>query len=214
MSGGWSDLQVEQAQYEANLAQRRYDAVDSDYRIVARELERRWKHRLVELEHVRDRARAAAREHRALTQDQEELHEGRRLAKDLERLWNAPTTADVDRKTLLRTVLDEVQVRVEDETVELRAVWKGGACTDLTLERHPYRPVHATPEDTVDLIRKLAIDLDDAQIARVLNKQGRRGVMGRPYTKEGVRALRRNKRHRTVPETASSRSTRGTVHRR
>lgn len=188
MERRWS-LRVEQAQYEVSLARRRYEAVDPDNRIVARELERRWNERLVELEEVQARARVAEREHCALTE--EEIREGRRLAMDLERLWDAPTTAVVDRKALLRTIIDEVQVRTSNETVELLVVWKGGACTELTLERHPYRPVHATPEDTVELIRRLALELDDTQIARVLNKQGRRGQMGRPYTKEAVRSLRR-----------------------
>ena len=36
------ELQLEQARYEARLAQRKYDAVDPDNRLVAAELERRW----------------------------------------------------------------------------------------------------------------------------------------------------------------------------
>ncbi|MCP5064948.1 MAG: recombinase family protein [bacterium] len=188
MAKRWK-LRVEHAQYEASLAQRRYDAVDPDNRVVARDLERRWNERLVELEEVQARALASKHEHQALTQ--EELGEARRLAKDLERVWDAPTTAVVDRKALLRTVIEEVQVRTEKESVKIRVVWKGGACTDSKLERHPRRPVHATPEDTVELIRKLALELDDAQIARVLNKQGRRSPMGNPYGREAVRCLRR-----------------------
>lgn len=182
-------LRVEQAEYEASLAQRRYDAVDPDNRVVARELERRWNERLVELEEMREQARSSEHRHQPLTP--EEIREARRLVRDLERLWEAPTTAARDKKALLRTVIDEVQVRTEEKSVELCVVWKGGATTERKLERHPHRPVHATPEDTVELIRKLASEFDDAQIARVLNKQGRRGQMGGPYTKEAVRCLRR-----------------------
>ncbi len=40
------ELQLEQARYEARLAQRKYDAVDPDNRLVAAELERSWNARL------------------------------------------------------------------------------------------------------------------------------------------------------------------------
>ena len=40
------ELQLEQARYAARLAQRQYDAVDPDNRLVASELERRWNERL------------------------------------------------------------------------------------------------------------------------------------------------------------------------
>ena len=40
------ELQLEQARYEARLAQRQYDAVDPSNRLVAAELERRWNEKL------------------------------------------------------------------------------------------------------------------------------------------------------------------------
>src|SRR6202044_402846 len=39
-------MQLEQARYEARLAQRQYDAVDPANRLVASELERRWNQKL------------------------------------------------------------------------------------------------------------------------------------------------------------------------
>jgi DNA invertase Pin-like site-specific DNA recombinase len=45
-------LRLERARYEARLAQRQYDAVDPDNRLVARELERRWEAALAEAEGV------------------------------------------------------------------------------------------------------------------------------------------------------------------
>ena len=40
------ELQLEQAHYEARLAQRQYDAVDPENRLVVAELERRWNEKL------------------------------------------------------------------------------------------------------------------------------------------------------------------------
>src|ERR1700739_2903142 len=42
----------ERAQYEADLARRRYKAVDPDNRLVARSLEREWNEKLAEVERV------------------------------------------------------------------------------------------------------------------------------------------------------------------
>src|ERR1700704_6134356 len=55
------DLQLEQARYEARLAQRQYDAVDPANRLVASELERRWNEKL---ERVAQLERAFARAER------------------------------------------------------------------------------------------------------------------------------------------------------
>jgi hypothetical protein len=56
-------LQIEKAKYEARLAERQYMATDPENRTVARELERRWNHRLEELETTRTKA-AQALDHR------------------------------------------------------------------------------------------------------------------------------------------------------
>jgi hypothetical protein len=47
----WLELAVEQERYQARLAERRYEAVDPDQRLVARELEARWN---LALERVRE----------------------------------------------------------------------------------------------------------------------------------------------------------------
>ena len=44
-----AELALTQARYEADLAQRQYDAVDPANRLVAAELERRWNDRLAEV---------------------------------------------------------------------------------------------------------------------------------------------------------------------
>ena len=71
-------------------------------------------------------------------------------------MWSAPTTTDKDRKQLLRTLLDEVNITVcrdhTDAHAELMLRWKGGAITDLTvpIRRKPPNRLR-TDEDTIDL---------------------------------------------------------------
>ncbi len=183
-------LEVEKAEYEAQRAERQYHAVEPENRVVARELERRWNQRLVELEEARGKAEQKRAEHRPFTQM--EIERARWLGEDLSAVWHAPTTTDRDRKRLLRCLIEEVQLRSEPERYLVRIVWKGAQATDREVRRRPAgRADHRTPEDTVELIGKLAGEFGDAQIARILNKQGRRGGSGKPFTQEAVRCIRR-----------------------
>jgi len=181
-------LQIEKAEYEAQRAERQYDAVEPENRVVARELERRWNARMEELDVMRAKAREACAQHPALTN--EELAMARALGGDLQAVWNAPTTEARDRKRLLRTLIEEVQLRTEPKRHLVRIVWKGDATTDREIVRIRGAQLKATSEDTIDLVRKLAMDLDDAQIARTLNRQGRRSGLGRAFTTVAIHSLR------------------------
>jgi excisionase family DNA binding protein len=181
-------LQIEKAEYEAQRAERQYDAVEPENRVVARELERRWNARMEELDVVRAKAREAHARRPALTN--EELAMAHTLGGDLQAVWNAPTTEARDRKRLLRTLIEEVQLRTEEKRHLVRIVWKGGATTDREIVRLRGGQLRATSEDTIDLVRKLAVDLDNAQIARTLNRQGRRSGLGRAFTSIAIHSLR------------------------
>jgi excisionase family DNA binding protein len=183
-------LQIEKAEYEAQRAERQYMAVEPENRTIARELERRWNARLEELEAVRAQARTARTRGRPLTE--EEIARAQTLGQDLEVVWRAPTTTNRDRKRLLRALIEEVQFRTDEKHHRVRVVWKGGAVTDRELVR--FRPSdqswHKTAEEIVELVRTLAREFDDAQIARVLNRQGHRSGLKQPFTKTSVSSLR------------------------
>jgi DNA invertase Pin-like site-specific DNA recombinase len=182
-------LQVEKAEYEARRAERQYMAVDPENRIVARELERRWNQALEELEAVRTKATTALDRRQPLMDA--ELAQARELGTDLHQVWNAETTTARDRKRLLRCLIEEVQIRSEAEQYMVRIIWKGGATTDRQVRRFtPGGRAHATPLETIELIRKLATEFDDAQIARVLNRQGRRSGNNLAFTKQSVSSTR------------------------
>jgi hypothetical protein len=69
--------------------------------------------------------------------------------------------------------------------------WKGGAITELTIpiKRTPPRRLR-TDEDTISLVRRLAVHYDDAKIAWILNRQHRRTPRGMSYTAGRVQGLR------------------------
>jgi DNA invertase Pin-like site-specific DNA recombinase len=181
-------LQIEKGQYEAERAERQYMAVEPENRTIARELERRWNARLEELEAIRAQAGAARQQQRPLTT--EEILRAQALGGDLAAVWTASTTTTRDRKRLLRTVIDEVQLRTEEKCHRIRIVWKGGAVTDGEIKRLKGGQHNATSEDIFEMVRKLAEEFDDTQIARILHHQGRRSGLGLAFTKSSVSSLR------------------------
>jgi DNA invertase Pin-like site-specific DNA recombinase len=188
--GQWR-REVERVGYAAAKAERRYRAVDPENRLVARGLERDWEQALGEL------AAAEAELARRQSARPTSLSDAERtailaLGDDLEQVWAAPTTTDRDRKQLLRTLLEEVTLSVDRDhaRAELLLRWKGGAISDLTVPIKRRPPPIRTDEDTVDLVRRLAVHHPDAQIAGILNRQGRRTARGLSYTAGRVQSLR------------------------
>lgn len=181
-------LQIEKAEYQAQRAERQYMAVEPENRTLARELERRWNEQLEELASVRAQAVRVRQERRPMTAD--ELARAQAFGQDLEAVWRAATTTAWDRKRLLRALIDEVQLCTEDKRHRVRIVWKGGAVTEREVVRLRGGQQTATSEDIVELVRKLAREFDDTQIARILHRQGRRSGLGLAFTKSSVSSLR------------------------
>jgi len=184
---------VEHASYEAQRAERRYRAVDPDNRLVARGLEREWEERLKTLEAAKaDLARREAE--RPTLINQQERDRLLALGPDLLSVWHASTTTPRDRKELLRTLIDEVVIKVEREAfaAHLTLRWKGGALTEIDLSLPRSRPATVrTDEDTIALLRRLAAHYPDAVIAGILNKQERRTAYGHRFDGNRVGNLRR-----------------------
>jgi excisionase family DNA binding protein len=185
-------LALERAEFEAERARRQFDACEPEHRLVARSLERKLEETLAEVERERGKLDALERSRpQPLTPAERDALA--RIARDLPRLWTAATTSARDRKELLRALLREVVVTVRDEPrrAELELLWEGGARSQLELplnRRGPER--HRTPEDTIELIRRLAAHHPDRQIAAILSKQGRLTGTGRPFTEARVKAAR------------------------
>jgi hypothetical protein len=160
---------------------------------VARGLDTAWEQPL------RDQANAEAELARRETARPTQLSDAERdailaLGNDLDQVWAAPTTTDRDRKQLLHTLLDEVNITLQRDAdhnqANLILRWKGGAISELTVPLKRQQPKIRTDEDTVDLVRRLAVHYPDAVIAGILNRQGRRTPRGLSYTATRVQGLR------------------------
>lgn len=164
--------QLERARYEADLARRRYLAVDPDNRLVARNLEQDWNARLTEVEQLeREYARRPAAHYSPLSAPEREKILA--LAQDLPALWQAPTTTQTQRKQLLRWLIQDVTLSPQDKVIQLAIRWQTNACTTLEVARPPRScEVRRTAPAVIERIRALAPAHTDAQIAAQLNAEG------------------------------------------
>ncbi|MCP4537507.1 MAG: recombinase family protein [Chloroflexi bacterium] len=184
-------LRIERAQYEADLARRRFFAVEPENRLVARSLERDWNEKLGGIERL-EREYATSPRPTALLVSPEERERILALAQDLPTIWHASTTTHVERKQLLRFLIKDVTLTRRETTIHIGIRWQTGALTDLEIPR-PKRAGEARRTDptVVDRVRELAPTHTDRQIAALLNQEGLITGQGKPFTNVKVRWVRR-----------------------
>jgi DNA invertase Pin-like site-specific DNA recombinase len=183
-------LRLERARYEADLARRRFVAVDPENRLVARSLERDWNAKLTAVEQL-EREHATLPAATALRLGADERQQILALTEDLPALWHAPTTTAAERKHLLRLLLKDVTLTKESSVITVALRWQTDACTTVTVPR-PLRSADArrTPAAVVERIRILALQCTDQQIAHLLNEEQTTTGTGGPFTVKKVQWLR------------------------
>jgi len=182
------ELQLEQARYEARLAQRQYDAVDPSNRLVAAELERRWNEKLERVAQL-ERTYAQAEREAEWNLTAEERTAITELSRDLPAIWSAETTTNQERKQLLRMAIDSVQLDGVSQTgqVEVQIHWRSGTISSLSVKRAaPGEGSLKTPPEAVSRIHEMTPSRSYAEIARSLNRAGLRSAFGRRFTTQHV----------------------------
>jgi DNA invertase Pin-like site-specific DNA recombinase len=186
---------VQQAQHRADLARRRYLAVDPGNRLVADTLEADWNTALRELAHAKEnygRARTPAACH-----DQAAQARLATLASDVHALWHHPATPMRERKRIVRLLVTDVTlIKTDQITAHVRLT--GGPTHTL----HLPLPLGGgklwqTPRQVVNAIDELLDEHTDAEIAHILNKRGLTSGKGRPFHRLLVRDIRENYRLQT-----------------
>lgn len=184
------ELQVERARYEAGRIERQYNAVEPENRVVARTLEARWNEALAHVDDL-ERRLAQRRQQVAAHLTSGEACELRRLSKDLSALWAHKSVTNKDRKALLRSVIEEVQLDKKQPTVDVKILWKGGEVSELSVSLIQPQTGPKTPVDLVRLVRELATRHTDAEIARILIRRRFKTTRGKTFTARHVADLRR-----------------------
>lgn len=184
-------LELEQARYEAKLAERRYEAVDPAQRLVARELEARWNRALERVQEVEKRLQTGACTARSQScPDKEALLA---LAEDLPAIWNAPETDMRLKQRITRILIEEIVTDVDEQTNEIVLIihWAGGRHSELRVAKNKTgHHDHANKVEVLDVVRQMASQYADEQIAATLNRLGLRTGWNNTWNKQRVRDLR------------------------
>ncbi len=184
------EKQVEEAEYAAQRAFEQYDRVDARNRLVAADLEARWNQKLRDVDAVK-RAMAELDGARRSLGD-EERAELRSLGTHLDDVWHGPSTTPELKKTILRTVIEEI-VANEEPAGRLRFIvhWRGGAHTQLDMPKPMAGKERRTADEDLEIIRRMAVRYGDGQIANVLNRLGRHTGAGRRWSQTSVASARK-----------------------
>jgi hypothetical protein len=188
-------MQVQRAEYEVDIARRRYEATDPANRLVAAELESRWEEALREQERLRREAEELDRR-TASPLGAAERRRVREMAADLRKVWYAATTGMEDRKELLRFLVHRVYLDGVTEAGQIRieVEWHTGARTQVTVPR-PVVGASAprTPAAAVERIRLLLPTHDYSVIAETLNAEGYRTAKGLKFDMYSVGYVARSR---------------------
>jgi len=119
------------------------------------------------------------------------------LGADLQKAWASAGVTPETRKRIVRTVIDEIIVRVEDNVLDLVIRWHGGDHTALKVKKNRTGQHRwSAAGETVDLVRVLARQMPDKAIASVLNRAGKTTGRGNGWTQSRVCSLRN---HNAIP---------------
>ena len=207
---------VERARYHADLARRRYLAVDPANRLVADALEADWNTALRALGDAQTAYDKAREQHDgALTPAQKDKIA--RLVTDLPAIWNDPATPMRERKRITRLLLTDITVTRTSDTITAHVRLRGGQHRTLTLPVPKTGPeARRTPPGILTAINDLLDQHTSGEIAGILNQRSLHSGTGEPFSRliidHIIRAYRiPTRRHRlrsqgllTLAETAAA----------
>jgi hypothetical protein len=185
---------LERLRYEAALAQRQYNRVDPDNRLVAAELEKRWETALAELRQVEEAQGSLDISPNPLAALSPELQTAFQvIGRHLPTLWQQGRVSQRHKKGLLRALIDKVVVhRVARDRVQARIVWKGGDTTTLSIPV----PVGALKDLTGAkemerlILERSAVGQRDEAIAQELTALGYRSPLHQVVLPSTVKSIR------------------------
>jgi len=183
------ELDLQQAHYEACLAERRYAACDPENRLIAAQLEKSWEAALQRVHAYEKRLQATDASAPAAITEADLMG----LAQDLDAAWNAPNVTTRARQRLMRALIVDIVTDIDEATREIIITihWRGGQHSQVRVCK-PKTGEHgcSTPEQALAVIRSMASRWSDQDIAASLNRMGMRTGQGKTWTAHRVSSLR------------------------
>jgi hypothetical protein len=183
---------------QALLAERQFNRVDPDNRLVASELEHRWEAALRELRRAEEaltRRRALRTQPDALTP--QERDDFLALGPQLPAIWRRPDMDRARKKALLRCLIEKVILhRTAPERIDIRIVWRGGEVSQEQVEPRVHA-LHALSRGAAMQARILELarqGLTDAEAAKALTEEGYRSPRCSHVLARTVQVFRQRRR--------------------
>ena len=185
------ELEVEQARYEARLAARRYEAVDPEQRLVAKELEARWNVALQKVQELEHKRQESERQSPSASRPSSQVL--RSLAQDLPTVWNSPAADMRLKQRILHILIREIIVDVDENNREIVLLihWAGDHHSEVRVKKgEGGKHRHCTNLEAIEVIRKMAGKFSDEQIAVTLNRLRLRTGLGYTWNEMRVYSVR------------------------
>jgi len=186
--------QVERLRYQARLAERQFNQADPDNRLVTAELERRWELALQELKEAEESLQRDCSQVAPLSDVSPKLRQALEdLGQKLPELWQQDLLTAVQKKSLLRCLIDKVVLqRSAADTVQARVVWKGGDTTSLEV---PVTVNSLAQLSFATEMKKATVKLaragkTDAEVAQELTRRGYRSPHAQTVLTSTVKQIR------------------------
>ena len=196
---------VERARYHADLARRRYLAVDPGNRLVAGTLEADWNTALRGLGDAQAAYDKAREQHTGTLTDAQKDRIAQ-LATDLPAIWNDPATPMRERKRIARLLLTDVTATRTTDTITAHVRLRGGQHHTLTLPMPKTGPdARRTPPEILAAIDELLDQHTSGETAVILNQRGLHSGTGEPFHQKMldqiIRAYRLRSRRQRLRDT-------------
>lgn len=186
------EMKIQRCQYQADIAQRRFEQVDPANRLVAASLEKSWNQELEKLA----LAKSEYQKHQSKRDEELPPHKKAqisKLAKEIPTLWNK-TTNQKDKKRIVRLLINDITVAKTNQKniISLNIRWQGGAIEQILVELPPSAPEKKRyPEEIIEKVRSLTMQYgDDKKTIAILNEQGVLCATGRQFTRDMIQWIR------------------------
>ena len=179
-------LQVEKARYEADLARRRFMAVDPDNRLVALELESAWNLRLSQLQEAEKKYEEELKRNAIPSEkDLEASVEG--LMEKFSRVWDSSSLSQENKKRIIRYLVEDVTLTKHEKTTLVQIRFRGGGTEEKEVSNVlPSYKRWTTPDRVLTYLKEHGTDYTYKELALQLNALGYRRGKGKEFDGRGV----------------------------
>jgi len=191
----WEE-RLQRVQYEAHWAQKQYNAVDPENRLVAAELEKRWEEKLHELQETREAHQRFLHDLDWPQLTPELCEQFRHISDTLPALWHNDQLSNSQKKELLRTLIVRVVLkRLAPDRVEIKIVWVSGHYS----VHYAQPPIRCESDVTgyQEMVERIGVlwqqGFADSQIAGQLTTEGFHSARSTGVSALAVQRVRRDR---------------------